>query len=114
MGYCAVGLPLLIPTRCIRHSELRHQLQDSGAETIIIAENFAHVLQEILHETPIKRVIVTSVGDCLGSFKGWLVNQVVRHIKKGVPAWSLPGAISFKTVLAKGRTRPPGPGHTHT
>lgn len=89
--------------------ELRHQLQDSGAETIIIAENFAHVLQEILHETPIKRVIVTSVGDCLGSVKGWLVNQVVRHVKKGVPAWSIPNAISFKTTLAKGRTRPPAP-----
>ncbi|EKU28657.1 MULTISPECIES: long-chain-fatty-acid--CoA ligase [Alcaligenes] len=89
--------------------ELRHQLQDSGAETIIIAENFAHVLQEILHETPIKRVIVTSVGDCLGGFKGWLVNQVVRHIKKGVPAWSLPGSVSFKAVLAQGRGRAPAP-----
>src|SRR5690606_12661815 len=89
--------------------ELRHQLQDSGAETIIIAENFAHVLQEILHETPIKRIIVTSVGDCLGSFKGWLVNQVVRHIKKGVPAWSLPGSVSFKAVLAQGRGRAPAP-----
>ncbi len=89
--------------------ELRHQLQDSGAQTIIIAENFAHVLQEILPDTPIKRVIITRVGDRLGALKGWLVNQVVRHLKKGVPAWSLPQSIPFNTVLRQGRSHPPAP-----
>ncbi|WP_341668299.1 AMP-binding protein [Alcaligenes sp. SDU_A2] len=89
--------------------ELRHQLQDSGAQTIIIAENFAHVLQEILPDTPIKRIIVTRVGDRLGAFKGWLVNQVVKHIKKGVPPWSLPQAVPFNTVLSQGRAHPPAP-----
>ncbi len=89
--------------------ELRHQLQDSGAQTIIIAENFAHVLQEVLHDTPVKRIIVTGVGDRLGTLKGWLVNQIVRHVKKGVPPWSLPQAVPFNTALAQGRARLPAP-----
>ena len=79
-----------------------HQLKDSGAEAIVILENFAHVLQEVLARTPIKHVVVTGLGDMLGFLKGHLVNFVVRKVKKMVPAWHLPAATGFKEMLARG------------
>ena len=84
--------------------ELQHQLSDSGAETIVVLENFAHVLQEVIANTPVKTVIVTSLGEMLG-LKGVLVNLVVRHVKKLVPAYVLPGPITFSKALAEGRGR---------
>ena len=81
--------------------ELEHQLKDSGAEAIVILENFGHVLQEVRARTPIKHVVVTSLGEMLG-VKGVIVNLVVRKVKKMVPAYDLPGAISFKEALAEG------------
>nr|WP_323748350.1 MULTISPECIES: long-chain-fatty-acid--CoA ligase [unclassified Phyllobacterium] len=81
--------------------ELEHQLKDSGAKAIIILENFASTLEKVITRTPVQHVIVTAMGDMLG-VKGHLVNLVVRRVKKMVPAWSLPGHTSFKTVLAKG------------
>ncbi|NYT75936.1 AMP-binding protein [Alcaligenaceae bacterium] len=87
-------------------TELEHQLHDSGAETIVIAENFAHTLQEALPKTQIKNIVVTGLGDMLGPVKGAITNLVVRHIKKMVPAYTLPNTINFKHVLAKGRTSP--------
>ena len=81
--------------------ELEHQLKDSGATTIVIVENFAHTLQQSIARTAIKNVVVTPMGEMLG-LKGLVVNLVVRHVKKLVPAWSLPGAINFKAVLATG------------
>src|SRR5687767_6463561 len=78
--------------------ELEHQLRDSGAEAIVILENFGHVLQEVRARTPIKQVVVTSLGELLG-VKGLVVNLVVRKVKKMVPAYELPGAVSFKEVL---------------
>ncbi len=82
--------------------ELEHQLKDSGAEVIVIVENFASVLQECIANTPVKHVIVTSLGDMLGFPKKAIVNFVVRHVKKMVPAWSLPGAVQFNDILARG------------
>jgi len=82
--------------------ELEHQLNDSGAEAIVVVENFAHVLQEVVAMTRIRHVVVTGLGDMLGTFKGGLVNFVVRHVKKLVPAFSLPQAISFKAALSRG------------
>ena len=82
--------------------ELEHQLKDSGAEAIVVVENFASVLQECLAKTPVKHVIVTSLGDMLGFPKGALVNFVVKHVKKMVPAWNLPGSVRFNDVLARG------------
>ncbi len=82
--------------------ELEHQLKDSGATAIVIVENFAHTLQQVLGNTAIKDVIVTPMGEMLG-LKGVVVNFVVRHIKKLVPAWTLPGVIGFKQALATGR-----------
>lgn len=84
-------------------TELEHQLSDSGAETIIIAENFASTLQQALPKTAIKRIVVTSLGDMLGLVKGAITNLVVRHVKKLVPAWSLPNTISLNHALSAGK-----------
>ena len=81
--------------------ELEHQLKDSGAEVIVIVENFARTLEEVLARTPVKHVIVTSLGEMLG-LKGLIVNFVVRKVKKMVPAFDLPGAVSLKQALAEG------------
>ena len=83
--------------------ELEHQLKDSGATTIVIVENFANTLQQVIKQTVVKHVIVTPMGEMLGILKGTLVNFVVRHVKKLVPAWSLPHSISFTSALADGR-----------
>ena len=82
--------------------ELEHQLKDSGATAIVIVENFAHTLQQVVSRTAIKDIIVTPMGEMLG-LKGVVVNFVVRHIKKLVPAWSLSGALGFNQALATGR-----------
>ncbi len=82
--------------------ELEHQLKDSGAKAIVIVENFAHVLQQVLAHTDLKNVLVTGVGDMLGAPKGWIVNFVLRHVRKQVPPWRIPGSVSFKTVLGSG------------
>jgi long-chain acyl-CoA synthetase len=83
--------------------ELEFQLNDSGAETIIVLENFAHVLQQALPQTRVKHVVIASMGDMLGSLKGAVVNAVVRHVKKMVPAYRIPGAVRFNDALAAGR-----------
>jgi long-chain acyl-CoA synthetase len=82
--------------------ELEHQLKDSGAEVIVILENFGHVLQQVLAKTPLKHVVVTSLGEMLGA-KGVIVNLVVRKVKKMVPPFSLPATISFKQALKAGK-----------
>jgi long-chain acyl-CoA synthetase len=83
--------------------ELEHQLRDSGATAIVIVDNFAVTLQEVIAHTQIKHVVVTPMGEMLGLLKGALVNFVVRRVKKLVPAWSLPHAVSFRDALAEGR-----------
>lgn len=83
--------------------ELEHQMKDCGATVIVIVENFAHTLEQVIARTAIKHVIVTPMGEMLGGVKGALVNFVVRYVKKLVPAWKLPGAIKFKAALARGR-----------
>jgi long-chain acyl-CoA synthetase len=104
-GYAVVNVnPLYTPR------ELEHQLKDSGAEAIIVLENFATTVQQVIAKTAVKHVIVGSMGDLLG-FKGVIVNLVVRRVKKMVPAYSIPGAVTFNEALAAGRrmtlTRPP-------
>jgi len=84
--------------------ELEHQLVDSGAEAIVILENFAHVLQDVRARVPLKHLVVTSLGELLG-LKGVVVNLVVRRLKKLVPAYELAGAVSFKQALAEGAER---------
>ena len=96
-GYVVVNVnPLYTPR------ELQHQLTDSGAEAIVVLENFAHTLEQVLGQTQVKHVILATMGDLLGGLKGTLVNLVVRKVKKMVPAYSLPGAVAFNKVLAEG------------
>jgi long-chain acyl-CoA synthetase len=83
--------------------ELEHQLTDSGAEVIVVVENFARTVAEVLGRTKVRRVIVTSIGELLG-FKGIIVDLVLRHVKKMIPAWSLPEAVRLGDALAAGRT----------
>ena len=95
-GYTVVNVnPLYTPR------ELEHQLKDSGAEAIVILENFAHTLEKVIANTSIKITVIASMGDLLGGLKGSLVNFVVRNIKKMVPAYSLPNAIRFNSVLGE-------------
>jgi long-chain acyl-CoA synthetase len=84
--------------------ELEHQLKDSGAEVIVIVENFAHTLQEVIGKTQIRHTVVTSIGELL-RFKGIVVDFALRRIKKMIPAWSLPGSIRLSDALAEGRRR---------
>jgi len=86
--------------------ELNHQLVDSGATTVVVAENFAHTLQQALPGTQVKRVVVTSLGEMLGFPKGAITDLVVRHVKKMVPAWKIPGALRLRDVLAAGARAP--------
>ena len=89
--------------------ELEHQLKDSGAKAIVIMENFGTTLQQCIAATPIKHIVLTSMGDRLGFLKGALVNYVVRNVKKMVPTFSLPGAVRFNDALDKGASRKPQP-----
>ncbi|MDA0190443.1 MAG: long-chain-fatty-acid--CoA ligase FadD [Proteobacteria bacterium] len=96
-GYTVVNCnPLYTPR------ELEHQLKDSGAEAIVILENFAHTLEEVIARTPIRHVVLARMGDLLGFPKGAIVNFVVKHVKKMVPAWRLPQAVGFNAALDKG------------
>ena len=82
--------------------ELKHQINDSGAEAIIIVENFCHVLEEVIEETTLKHVITTRMGDMLPFPKSAIINLVVKHVKKMVPAYSLPTAVTYKKALKLG------------
>jgi long-chain acyl-CoA synthetase len=84
--------------------ELEHQLSDSGAEVIVVVENFAHTLAEVVARTKVRNVIVTSIGELLG-LKGLLVDFVLRHVKKLIPRFSLPGSIRLSDALSEGRKR---------
>jgi len=96
-GYVVVNInPLYTPR------ELEHQLKDSGAEAIVIIENFATTLEKVIANTPVKHVVVAAMGDLLGGLKGTLVNFVVRRVKKMVPDFSLPGSLRFNDVVAQG------------
>jgi len=95
-GFTVVNVNPLYTAR-----ELEHQLRDSGAEAIVVLENFAHVLEQVVANTRIRHIVVASLGDLLG-FKGLIVNFVVRTVKRLVPAWRLPGAIRFNAMLYEG------------
>jgi len=100
-GYIVVNVnPLYTPR------ELEHQLKDSGAEAIVILENFAHTLEAAVARTGVRHVVVAAMGDMLGGLKGPIVNLVVRRVKKLVPAWSLPGHVRFNAALKAGAALP--------
>jgi long-chain acyl-CoA synthetase len=101
-GVLRAGMVVVNTNPLYTARELEHQLDDSGAKCIVIVENFAHVLQQVLPRTALKKVLVTGIGDLLGFPRGTVVNFVLRHVRKQVPAWSMPGAMSFKGALSAG------------
>jgi long-chain acyl-CoA synthetase len=103
-GILRAGLTVVNVNPLYTARELEHQLNDSGAEVIVIVENFAHTLQEVIGKTKVRQVIVTSIGELLG-LKGIAVDVVLRHVKKMVPAYSLPGAIRLHDAMRDGRRR---------
>jgi long-chain acyl-CoA synthetase len=97
-GFVVVNVNPLYTAR-----ELEHQLKDAGAKAIVIIENFAATLEQCIAATPVRHVVLASMGDTLGALKGSLVNYVVRKVKKMVPAYRLPGAVRFNDAVKKGR-----------
>ncbi|RST55946.1 long-chain-fatty-acid--CoA ligase [Variovorax sp. MHTC-1] len=108
-GILRAGLILVNVNPLYTPRELEHQLKDSGSKAIVIMENFGATLQQCIASTPVKHVVLSSMGDRLGMLKGALVNYVVRNVKKLVPDFSLPGAVRFNDALDKGAGRAPQP-----
>ncbi|MCL4109252.1 UNVERIFIED_CONTAM: hypothetical protein GTU68_063020 [Idotea baltica] len=101
-GALRAGLIVVNTNPLYTPREMKHQFTDSGVKAILICENFASNLEKILPETGINVVITTSIGELLGFFKGWTVNFVVRYIKKMVPKYSIPNAVTFSDALQQG------------
>jgi len=101
-GALRAGLTVVNTNPLYTARELEHQLNDSGATVMLIFEGACATLQEVIGRTPLRKVIVTGMGDMLGFPKGMVANLVLRHVKKVIPAWRLPGVVWFKDVLAKG------------
>lgn len=101
-GALRAGLVVVNTNPLYTARELKHQLNDSSAKTIVIMDNFASVLEAVIDDVPLEHVILTRMGDMLGGIKGALTNFVVRHVKKMVPSYSLPSARSFNEVLREG------------
>ncbi|MFY9970513.1 MAG: long-chain-fatty-acid--CoA ligase [Roseiarcus sp.] len=97
-GYVVVNCNPLYSPR-----ELHHQLEDSGAEAIVVLENFAQTLEKAIGGTQLRAVVVTGAGDLLGGLRGSLTNFVLRHVRRAVPAWNLPQAVRFNRALSLGR-----------
>lgn len=99
LGILRAGCILVNVNPLYTSRELEHQLNDAGAETLIILENFASVYEKIIGHTPVKHVVVASVGDMLGLVKGTVVNFVLRTVRKQIPKWHISGHVSFNTAL---------------
>jgi long-chain acyl-CoA synthetase len=108
-GALRAGLIVVNTNPLYTAPELEHQLADSGATAIVVFENFAHVLQKVIAHTSVKRVLVTAAGDFLAFPKSLIVNFVVRQVRKQVPPWSIPDALSFKAAVAEGLKLPLAP-----
>ncbi|RNM22146.1 long-chain-fatty-acid--CoA ligase FadD [Dickeya undicola] len=105
-GVLRAGLVVVNVNPLYTPRELEHQLKDCGASAIVIVSNFAHTLEKVVYNTPVKHVILTRMGDQLAPAKGTLVNFVVKYIKRLVPKYHLPDAISFRQVLQHGKRMP--------
>jgi long-chain acyl-CoA synthetase len=105
-GALRAGLTVVNTNPLYTARELEHQLKDSGARAILILENFAHTLAEVIEHTAIETTIVTGVGDQLRWPKSDIVNAVVRHVRKQVPPWTLPGHVRFNDVIDAGHFQP--------
>lgn len=102
-GALKAGLTVVNVNPLYTPRELKHQLNDSGAKAILVIENFAHVLAEVVAETSIEHVVTTQIGDCIGLLKGTLINTMIKRVKKMVPAFNLPDPIKFNQVLKQGK-----------
>jgi long-chain acyl-CoA synthetase len=102
-GALRAGLTVVNTNPLYTARELEHQLVDSGAKAVVICENFAHTLAEVIAHTQVRTVVVTGIGDLLGFGKGHIVNAVVRYVRKQVPKYELPGHVRFNDVLRQGK-----------
>ena len=102
MGALRAGLIVVNTNPMYTARELRHQLTDSGAKAIVVVENFADVLEKVRSDVPVEHVITTRVGDLLGFPKGALINFVLKHVKKAIPPFNLPGAVPFNDAVYEG------------
>ncbi len=101
-GVLRAGLTVVNTNPMYTGRELKHQLKDSGAAAIVVMEMFAHTVADIIDDTPVRQVITTGIGDLLGFPKGPLLNFTLRHIKKVIPDYRLPGSITFNQALSLG------------
>jgi long-chain acyl-CoA synthetase len=105
VGTLRAGCTVVNVNPLYKARELEFQLNDAGAEVIVVLENFAAVVQEALPRTQVKHVVIARFGDMLGTLKGSVINGVVKHVRRMVPPYSLPAAVAFKDALALGRYR---------
>ena len=103
-GILRAGMTVVNVNPLYAPRELEYQLNDSGAKAIVIVENFAHTLQQVLKNTAVEHVITTELGDLLSTPRRWIVNLVVKRVKKMVPPWRIDRAIDFRSALAHGAT----------
>ena len=108
-GILRAGMTVVNVNPLYTPRELEHQLNDSGAKVIVIVENFVHTLEQVLPRTAVEHVITTQIGDMLATPKRWIINFVVKKVKKMVPAWRIDRAIAFRAALARGAAAPLDP-----
>lgn len=101
VGILRAGMTVVNVNPLYTPRELEHQLKDSGARAIVIVENFAQTLQQVLDRTPVEHVITTQIGDMLPVPKRWLVNFVIKHVRKMVPEWQIDSAITLRDALGR-------------
>jgi long-chain acyl-CoA synthetase len=105
-GILRAGLTVVNVNPLYTARELKHQIDDSGASAIVVVDNFGHTVQEVFAGSPLKHVVTTGLGDMVGGAKGAIMNFVVKHVKKMVPRYALPGAVRFRDALAAGSRHP--------
>ncbi len=105
-GVLRAGMTVVNVNPLYTPRELEHQLKDSGAKAIVILENFAGTLEKVLGSMPVKHVVTTQIGDMLPAPKRWIVNFVIKRVKKMVPEWRIDGTTSFPEALARGAAAP--------
>ncbi|HTM70775.1 MAG TPA: AMP-binding protein [Luteimonas sp.] len=105
-GILRAGMTVVNVNPLYTARELKHQIDDSGASAIVVVDNFGHTVEEVFAGSPLKHVVTTGLGDMVGGAKGAIMNFVVKHVKKMVPRYALPGAVRFRDALAAGARHP--------
>lgn len=112
-GILRAGLTVVNINPLFTARELEAQLRDSGAKAIVVLENFAATLQKVVANTAVEHIVTSQIGDMLATPKRWLLNAAVKHVRKMVPPWRIPGAVPLREALARGRARPFIPVRSH-